>query len=200
MRKIGVFGGTFNPIHNGHINMALGFTQALGLDKVLLIPANIPPHKVYEDKTPAKARLEMCRIAAKQCPLFEASDIELRRKGKSYTVDTLRELTLLYPGSALYLITGADMFLTVQDWKDADEIFALATICAAPRDAFHFSILQNHADGLKWEKARARILDIPLTNISSTAIRDMVKKGEDISSLVPPGVDGYILAHHLYKE
>ena len=142
----------------------------------------------------------MCRIAAQTNPKFLASDIELRRKGKSYTVDTLKELHKLYPQCEWYLITGADMFLTVQDWKEADTIFQLATICAAPRDSSDFFVLQKHANGLKWKKAQFKLLDIPLTNVSSTIIRDKVRRGEDISSLVPAGVAEYIFAHHLYKE
>lgn len=199
MRKLAMLGGTFNPIHNGHIQMALAFAEKLQLNRVLVVPTRIPPHKQVRDSTTAEDRLAMCRIAVEGNPVLEASDIELGREGPSYTVDTLRQLHEYYPEAKLYLITGADMFLTIQDWKNADEIFRLATICAAPREKNNFSVLQNHADRLKWKYLQAELLDIPLMPISSTEIRRRIQLGKSIEGLVPEGVARYIEQHHLYQ-
>lgn len=200
MRKLAMFGGTFNPVHSGHVRMALDFARQLELDKVYLIPTNIPPHKAYREEVSGQDRLEMCRLAAEGYPELAVSAIELEREGPSYTVDTLRELHRRAPDAEWYLITGADMFLTLLEWKEPDELFRLATICAVPREKSDISILQTHANELKCRKARTRLLDLPRMSVSSTQIREILKKGGSITGLVPRPVEQYILQHNLYRE
>ena len=116
MEKLGVFGGTFNPIHNGHLSLCTQLSDALGLAKVLLIPTAIPPHKRATELADGGQRLAMCRLAVQGDPRFCVCDLELRRQGNSYTADTLRELEALYPDTRMFLLMGTDMFLPVQNW------------------------------------------------------------------------------------
>ena len=148
-QRIGILGGTFNPIHNAHLKMALDFSETLHFDKVLIIPTRIPPHKRAADMASTEDRLEMCRLAARSSPVFQVSDLEIRRPGPSYTSDTLEFLSGENPEARFYFLTGADMFLTIQDWRRPEKIFELATICAAPREKSDIFILQNHANRLK---------------------------------------------------
>ncbi len=196
MRKIAVFGGTFNPIHNGHLHLAESFAEILGVQKVLLIPARVPPHKPAVDLAPAEDRLAMCRAAAGG--LFEASGIEIRRKGPSYTSDTLREIRDRCPDSELYLITGEDMFLTLEQWHEPEVIFSLATICAAPRSAAGCGRMLEYARALKEKGARAVVRNIRYIPVSSTMVRNAVRQGKSLAGLVPPAVERYIREHHLY--
>ncbi len=198
MQKIAVFGGTFNPIHNGHLHLAAGFAKALGAEKVLLIPARVPPHKAAPDLAPARDRLAMCRAAAGG--VFEASDLEIRRPGPSYTSNTLRELKALRPDAELYLITGEDMFLTLEQWHEPDVIFSLATVCAAPRSEAGCGRLLEYARALRRRGARTRVENIAYLPISSTGVREAVRRGAGIAGLVPVPVERYIREHHLYLE
>ena len=116
--RTGVFGGTFNPVHNGHIHLARTYFDALRLDRMLVIPTCLPPHKPGEQLADGADRLAMCRLAFDGLPGFEASDIELRRGQKSYTVDTLEQLAKEYPDDGFYLIMGSDMFLTLTGWRE----------------------------------------------------------------------------------
>lgn len=131
--KTGIYGGTFNPIHLGHLHILQEFIRRLSLDRVLLIPTRIPPHKQAESLAEAEDRLEMCRLAAEE--ITEApvllSRLELSREGKSYTAETLEELKREFPGDEFYLLMGEDMFLTVDRWYRPETIFALAKICAS---------------------------------------------------------------------
>ena len=222
MRKIAILGGTFNPIHNGHLHLAGCFAKLLGVQKVLLIPTYLPPHKSAPDLAPARHRLAMCRAAAGGCccaacgpapadgeasdlmcraaagGIFEASDIEIRRRGPSYTSDTLRELKALYPDAELYLITGEDMFLTLTQWHEPETIFSLATVCAAPRSAAGLGRLLKYAQGLRRLGARTRVENIEYLPVSSTMVRRAVREGKSIARLVPVAVERYIREHHLY--
>lgn len=200
MRKIGVFGGTFNPIHNGHVHLARGYLRALGLDEVLFIPTNVPPHKEAGDVLPPAHRLAMCRLAVQGQPGLAVSDIEIRRAGKSYTVDTLRALAQEYPGDTLYFLMGADMFLTVNEWNGFDEIARLAVLCTASRHEGEWPGLQAHARLLERQYgARCHIEAIPVLDVSSTQVREALARGEDARGLVPPPVADYIAQNGLYK-
>ena len=112
-KRIAMFGGTFNPIHNAHINLALAFIKKLKLDKLLLIPTGVPPHKTDLDIIYGEHRLNMCRLAVQDYKKIEVSDIEVKRGGKSYTADTLRQLKEIYPDSEFFVIMGADMYMTL---------------------------------------------------------------------------------------
>lgn len=201
--RIGVYGGSFNPIHTAHAALLTAFAQRLQLDRVLLIPAGIPPHKAAPDLASGADRLEMCRIAAKGfdvCPM-EVLDIEVRREGKSYTADTLSALKETYPRNELFLLMGEDMFLTVEKWRQPERIFAAATICAVPRDAGSFSRLVTHSENLQKEFAdfHSVVLNLPHMPISSTEIRAKIKAGEDVSALLPAGIAKYIAQRGLYR-
>ena len=200
MQKIAVFGGTFNPIHNGHLHIAEEFAKRLKADKVIFIPANIPPHKQAPDLAPAARRLKMCRMAAEENHIFQVSNIEIRRGGASYTSETLEQLKLIYPDAELFLLMGEDMFLTLEQWHDPQTIFRLATVCAAPRSSSKRSRLKSYASHLAEKGVRTFIEDISYLPVSSTIVREAVKAGRSISSLVPKKVERYILENRLYME
>lgn len=199
MERIAIYGGTFNPIHNGHLHIATEFTDRLGVDRLLFIPTNVPPHKRPQSLQPAETRLEMCRLAVEETK-FEVSDLEIRRKGASYTVDTLEQLAKIYPGSPLYLIVGEDMFLTFLKWRNPQRIFQLATLCAAPRSEHGVCPLKEYARKIEALGAQVRIENITYLPISSTMVREAVKAGNDISKMVPEKVADYIRRNHLYEE
>lgn len=200
MKKLAMFGGTFDPIHNGHISLAVHTAEQLSLDEVLLIPTNIPPHKQMHAAAGAY-RLAMCRLAAKGYPRLTVSDRELRRKGPSYTVDTLRELHAEYPDAELFLIMGSDMFFTLEQWRESEEIMRLAAICTAAREYGDLARLRMHAEHLKAAYgACCRVLDIEVLEMSSTQIRRKLRNGEDLSAILPAGVLEYIREHHLYQN
>jgi nicotinate (nicotinamide) nucleotide adenylyltransferase len=201
-----VLGGSFNPIHSGHLSLAHGFAELLGLDRLLLIPVWSPPHKSARDMLPAAERLALCRLACKGDPIVEASDIELVRGGTSYTVDTLRALAEQYPGARLYLITGADMFLTLEIWKDFSEIARRAELCACARRAGELETLRAYAKKLEQNYgARCHIGDFPVVEVSSTQLRGLLKNGESADGLLsggllPQNVLSYIQSHYFYTE
>lgn len=196
--KIGVFGGTFNPIHTAHMYLAKRFFDALALDRLILIPTFIPPHKPAGDLADAEHRLEMCRLAARGLDSFEVSDFEVRGKGKSYTFLTLEHLRGECPGADFFLLMGADMFLTVQDWKNPLDIFQNATLCAAARERDEHDALEEHARGLEAMGARCIVIDIAPMPLSSTEIREALARGGDVSASLDAGVLDYIKRNRLY--
>ena len=200
MQKIAVFGGTFNPIHNGHIETAKFFARTLNFNRTVFVPTNIPPHKSAAGIAPAAHRLKMCALAVDGIEGFEVSGVEIARAGKSYTVDTLNFFKKRYPEAEMYLIMGADMFLTLQDWKAPEEIFRLATICTVPRDENNYLKLKTHAERLSRRGLRSVVADTARIPISSTQIRNSFKNQQDVSSMIPDEVFAYILAHKLYQE
>jgi nicotinate-nucleotide adenylyltransferase len=197
MQEIAVFGGTFNPIHNAHLHLLRGFSERIPFDRVILVPANVPPHKRAPHLAPAGDRLAMCRLAAREAG-FEVSEIELNRRGPSYTSDTLRELSRLYPGAELNLIMGEDMFLTVQNWHESAVILKLARLCAAPRGEKRYAALLEHARFLEGLGARTFLADLEFLPISSTLVRRRAAAGEPVGDLVPEPVARYIAENHLY--
>lgn len=201
--RIGVYGGTFNPIHTGHVRLAQSYLEALSLDKILVIPANIPPHKRAKQLLPGDVRMELCRLACAQDDRLEVSDIELRREGSSYTVDTLRELKALYPGAQLFLIVGSDMFLTLETWKESGEIFKLCTICTGARAEGEDAVLLQKKEQLEALGASCIVMDIPVFDISSTEIRRAVGLGADqrvLERWLPAAVAKEILEKGYYAE
>ncbi len=197
--KTAMFGGSFNPIHNGHIQLAKAVRKQLGLDRVLIVPAFQPPHKEKSGMASGEARLAMCRLAFEGDPAFEVSDMEIRRQGASYTYLTLEELHAQNPDDELYLLMGADMFMTVHEWKHPEIIFSLAVVCGIPRNSDNAAVLAKQAQLLSTLGAHTRIPDTPVMTVSSTRIRAACAAGEDISALVPPSVHAYIREHQLYS-
>lgn len=202
--KIGIYGGTFNPPHLGHMEAARAAIQALGLDKLILIPAAIPPHKQLPEATPeAHHRLAMTELMADALlmpRIVEVSGMELEREGKSFTSDTLRILRERYPEDELWLMMGTDMFMSLQDWHEPEVICELAGICAFGRTEQDSEELFAPQRKFLREKFNAKIVTITLpglVEISSTQLREMLEKGEGHKYLLP-AVHGYILINRLY--
>ena len=200
--KIGIYGGTFNPIHLGHIQAARFASEYLGLDKLLLVPAGIPPHKAMDAGAPApEQRLAMAGLAAEAVgPAAEASDLELRRKGKSYTLDTVKTVREQYPRAKLYLLMGTDMFLTFHRWKNPEKLARLCTLCAFGRSEADseelFAAQREHL--ARTLGADAVTIALPeIVDISSTRLREALEKGGGREYL-DPAVYGYILREGLY--
>lgn len=199
MGKTGVFGGSFNPIHMGHIVVANNAVELLKLDRILIMPTYLPPHKSAVEYARLNARIEMCRLAANSIKGAEVSLIEALRKGVSYTSDTLLQLKKMYPNDELFLITGADMFLTMQEWHEPETVFSLAKICVLPRNNSDMQMLKKQAEMLSVIGAESIVLQVPEFNVSSTQIRNNIKNGESISGLVSAEVEEYIIKNGLYK-
>ena len=197
--RIGFFGGTFNPPHNGHLHLARRWSDRLALDKFLIIPTGTPPHKEASD-VPGEMRLEMCRIAAAESGgLLEVSDFEVRRSGKSYSVITLAALHETYPDSDIYMVMGADMFVTLETWYDFERLKTLATFCTMPRDGVSAAELNRYCRHYGRRGCTGIVADEPEVNISSSAIRERVKNALPIGGMVPPGVERYIREKGLYR-
>ena len=203
--KIGIYGGTFNPPHLGHVTAARAVFELLKLDKLLVIPAGLPPHKDLPDHSPTPTqRLEMTRLAAEQMGLdgkVEVLDMELSRAGKSYTSDTLAQLKERCPDDELWLLMGTDMFLTLQAWHAPEEILSLAGIAAFGRteaDTEELFSVQRDYLYKTYPQARIFTLTIPgVIDVSSTELRQKLAAGEG-GALLPPAVYGYILRQGLY--
>ena len=202
--KIGIYGGTFNPPHLGHLAAAKQAIEVLKLDKLLLIPAATPPHKDLPDGTPAlEDRLAMAEKMADAMGLpgvVEVSSLELERQGKSYTSDTLCAISGQYPGSELWLLMGSDMFLTLHSWHEPQTILRLAGVCAFGRTAGDGEDLFAPQRKRLTEEFGARVVTmaIPdLVEISSTQLRELLARGEGQEYLLPT-VYGHILLHQLY--
>ncbi len=198
--KVAMFGGSFNPIHKGHTETAAAFVKKLKLDKLLFIPSAQPVHKSGEEYVSTRHRLNMCKLAAHGVKKAEVSDIEITRGGASYTVDTLAQLRDMYPDSELFLITGADMFMTMLEWKNPQEIFRLARVCTAPRGEYSLCVLKEQEKKLNDMGARTYILDADKIDVSSSKVRELVYSDEDISELVDESVEKYIYANYLFMN
>ena len=184
--RIGILGGSFDPIHNGHLILARAALEELGLDRILFIPANKSPHKTDSNPATAEDRLKMVQLAIEDEEDFEATDIELKRPAPSYTVDTLRELRTLHPHDKFVLLIGADNVAKFDTWREPDEIRKLADIAVLDR-----------ADGTvshQWPVVRRQI------DISSTDIRARAAAGRSIRYLTPDSVCDYIAARGFYRN
>lgn len=199
-KRIALFGGTFDPIHNGHIELAREFAALLSLDRVIVMPTFIPPHKLKSDMAPAVDRLAMCRLACAPYEELAVSDLEINRRGASFTILTLEELHRQYPDAELYLLTGADMFLTLGTWHRFADIARLATLCAAPRDDADAACLREYAKVLEAQGARCAVAEFTVPAWSSTEIRERLQNGEALSDEVPSEVAAYIATHQLYTQ
>ncbi|MBM4168215.1 MAG: nicotinate-nucleotide adenylyltransferase [Ignavibacteria bacterium] len=186
--QIGLFGGSFDPPHLAHLIIAECAREQLELEKVIFIPAHQSPHKTGPILTAPTHRKEMTAIAIEGHSAFEVSDVEMRRKGISYTIDTLKHFRERYPGAELFLIVGSDSLDQFQSWKSPKEILSLATLTVFPRRW-----------GVEVKDKSTIILHAPVIEISSTDIRRRVKMGRTIRYMVPPKVEKYIRLHHLYS-
>lgn len=196
-RRVGIFGGTFNPPHVGHVSAARAFLEQAKLDELIIMPAFIPPHKEFDGLVSCEARLDMCKIAFSEIPNTRVSDLEIARKGKSYTYLTLEELTS--DDTELYFLCGTDMILTMDNWKNPEIIFSLANICYIRRES------DEEKTALIAEKCReyrekygaiALPIDAEVIEISSSEIRDDL---DNAHGYLSAGVIDYINKAGLYK-
>jgi nicotinate-nucleotide adenylyltransferase len=195
--RIGILGGTFNPPHLGHLICAQEAYLQLGLDRVTLIPARIPPHKPVEDEPGADHRLELCRLAIGADERFQVSDLEIGRDGPSYTVDTLEELHSSAPDHELFLIVGGDIAAGLPDWHEPERVLSLATLAVAKRRGTSRAAVDDALAALRGGE-RTRFFRMPRIAISSTMLRDRVRRGQPIRYYVPDPVASYVERHRLY--
>ncbi len=189
MARVGILGGTFDPPHNGHIAIARAALKELGLDKVVFIPARVPPHKTKRIIASPEDRFNMLRLAIDAYPDFEISRIELDRPGPSYTADTLERLRAIDPEAELVLLIGTDNVSEIEGWHEPERIATLATLAAANRPGF--------VPGGKYAD-KVAYFDMPPTDISSTEVRNRIRADKPITDLVPPDVESYIIKRRLY--
>ncbi len=189
--RIGVMGGTFDPIHNGHLVAASEVAHSFDLDEVVFVPTGQPWHK--QNVTPSEHRYLMTVIATASNPDFTVSRVDIDRGGTTYTIDTLRDLKRERPDAELFFITGADAVAQILSWRDHDELWDLAHFVAVSRPGHVLS-----TDGLPTEDVSQ--LEVPALSISSTTCRERVRSGSPVWYLVPDGVVQYIAKHHLYRS
>ena len=217
---VGLLGGTFNPVHNDHLDIARQTRDALHLERIVFIPTGDPPHKHQEDLAPARDRYEMVQLAIASDPSFTVSDIEVRRPGKSYSVDTIRLLLQQHGGSVpLYFLIGLDAFLELPTWRDPAIALTLCSFVVISRPGASFQALgtlplipriptQSLVD---LDEGRSSRLDVPIgeqvliclrlppCEVSASDIRSRVRQGLPVANLLPPAVESYILQHHIYS-
>lgn len=200
MKKVGIFGGTFNPIHMAHLIIAEIAQEEAGLDEILFIPSGCSYLKDVSGILPAKDRIRMTGLAIEDNPHFALSTIEIDRGGNSYTCDTLEELKESYPDQEFYLIVGADNLFTMEQWKDPEVIFRDAKILAAVRGSKKRADMEEKIADLK-EKYDADItlLHVNHVDISSSMIREKIAKGRSIRYMLPEKVREYIMKNHFYE-
>ena len=189
--KVGIFGGTFDPPHIGHLIAAQDALDILSLDSVVFIPARVPPHKQHEKVTDSALRLRMIQAAAAHDPRFEVSDAEVRRSGTSYTVDTLRELHEKRPNDDLFLLLGVDQVLEFSTWREPEEILRLARLAMLERAGV------EHLDAGDIVHQTVRVTRV---DVSSTLVRQRAAAGRSIRYLVPESVEKIIAAERLYSR
>ena len=217
--KIGIFSGTFNPIHYGHLRAAEEVRENFVLSKILFIPSKNPPLKNQELPAP-EHRYKMTELAISENRFFEVSNIEYRRPGRSYTVQTIEELKNIYPDSTLYFILGIDTFLEIPQWWQPDRLVSMVDFIVISRPSFKFVSLlsspyistdkhglerldkgENRSVALKLKSERQAIaLRISLIDISATAIRRLVREGKSIKYLLPEAIESYIIANGVYSK
>jgi nicotinate-nucleotide adenylyltransferase len=219
MKRIGLFGGTFNPIHLGHLRAAEEVYESLKLDKVIFIPSHISPHKISWHVPPAEKRLRMVELATMGNPHFGFSDVELRRAGPSFTIDTLRYFTSMHPDWEFHFLLGSDLFQEIETWREWASLFETANFVVLLRPGYTKEGLYRIPSGIKslfrrrrdeegsgnvvavYEHSSTkllRILRITGIELSSTRIRDLVSAGRSIKYLVTSEVEEYIIGNKLY--
>jgi nicotinate-nucleotide adenylyltransferase len=214
-KRLGLFGGTFNPIHYGHLRSAEEVCEALALTRLWFIPASHPPHKTAPGITPFEVRLEMSRLAVGDHPVMSVSDLEGRRPGQSYSIETLRQIRReVGPAWDLYFILGLDAILEIAAWKDYQDLFTLCHFVVLDRPGYDRQRLEEVLLGavhplfrpLKVERGfqhpsghKVVLQETTLMDISGTGIREMVRYGRSIRYLLPEAVREYIITHKLYR-
>ncbi|MBS4535853.1 nicotinate-nucleotide adenylyltransferase [Clostridium sp. D2Q-14] len=200
MKKLGIMGGTFNPIHIGHLAMAEEIRKRFNLNKVLFVPTGNPPHKKIDSLASTEDRYMMTILATISNKDFLVSDIEIKRKGTSYTIDTIKQLREEYTESEIYFITGADAILEIETWKNTQELLNICNFIATTRPRYDVEELLSRIKKLeeKYERKISLLSIVPL-DISSTDIRNRLKGGKTIKYMVPDSVIDYINKRNIYK-
>jgi nicotinate-nucleotide adenylyltransferase len=213
--RLGILGGTFDPIHFGHLRLAEEVGEGLKLERVYLVPAALPPHKEVRPVTPFRQRVAMARLAARESPLLEIHDLEGRREGFSYSVETLRQFHGLFgPSTELFFIVGMDAFLEIETWKEYQALFGYAHFVVIKRPGFPSGKLEPFLAslGLGIERTgesnvfagasgnKVIYMEVTMMAISSTGIREKVAAGKSIRFLVPEEVRSYIIKKRLYEK
>ena len=202
MERIGIFGGTFNPLHNGHLIFAQKFTEQLGLLKCLFVPAYISPFKTddYDDSNNmSHHRIEMLKLGISSNPKFSLDLFEIEKKGISYTIDTVKYIQNIYKNSQLFLLIGYDQIVSFKEWKEWKNILEIVQLCVLIRPKIIVDIERITHD-LKITFKKPIIINTPLLDISSTDIRKRVSDNLPINELVTPEIESYILSNNLYKK
>lgn len=202
MLRLGIMGGTFNPIHNGHLVVAEEVRNLFQLDKVIFIPAGNPPHKQDKIMLPAEDRYLMTVLATMTNMYFEVSSMEIERGGLSYTVDTIKQLREKYGSKTkLYFITGADAILSIFTWKDVPQLLLSCEFIAATRPGYGLDDLRKKLEELDNDYLKhIHLVEVPGIAVSSTDVRRRIKEGKPIKYLLPENVESYIIKQKLYQE
>jgi nicotinate-nucleotide adenylyltransferase len=200
LKKIGILGGTLNPIHIGHLIMAQSAKEELGLDKVVFMPSGYPPHKNIKNIVSNEHRSNMIKLSIENNDRFEFSDLELKRDGVIYTVDTLEILKSKFPEDKFFFIMGADSIFNIETWKMPDKIFKYCTIVVADRDNSSSKIKEKIAYLEEKYICDIVFINSPLVNVSSSYIRNNVKNNISIKYLVNEYVEKYIAENNLYRQ
>lgn len=219
--RLGLLGGSFNPVHNGHLTIARQAREALGLDRILFVPTSHPPHKPTGSLAPSQDRYEMVRLAIASDPTLAISDVEIRRQGKSYSIDTIRLLQQEYGAQTqLFFLIGLDAFLDFPSWRDPLTLLTLCRFVILSRPGLSFRSLSTvpllppipftslaDLDAGRISRIEAPLgtqglicLKLPPCPISASDIRSRIRQGLPTANLLPPLVESYILQHHLYQE
>ncbi|MCP3677721.1 MAG: nicotinate-nucleotide adenylyltransferase [Deltaproteobacteria bacterium] len=211
---IAIMGGTFNPVHYGHLRVAEEVRGLLNVDKVIFIPAFNPPHKDDDSFISSEHRIKMVSLAIEDNPAFEVSDREIRRGGASYSVETLRELADDEGEGDIHFIVGADSFNEITTWHKFEELFMMANIIVVPRPGYRVKRVEEAlpvAEACKfwYDEARdlylndsgrfVKFMETTPIGISASGIRELVKRGDSVRYLIPPAVEGYIERERLYR-
>ncbi|MGZ6825875.1 MAG: nicotinate-nucleotide adenylyltransferase [Mycobacteriales bacterium] len=193
-RRIGVMGGTFDPVHHGHLSAASEVLALLDLDEVVFVPTGTPWQKAHREVSPAEDRYLMTVVATASHPRFTVSRVDLDRSGPTYTIDTLRELRSAYGDAELFFITGSDALAQILGWQSAQELFGLAHFVGVSRPGY------EPVDATGFPAGSVTLLEVPALAISSSDCRARVASGHPVDYLVPDGVVQYIGKRHLYRD
>ena len=188
MKRLGLLGGTFDPIHLGHLLMAQAVQEKMRLDKVIFIPSFLPPHKRSREVTPARHRFQMVQLAIQENPVFGISSFEIDKEGRSYSIDTAVYFTGAFPKSRLFFIVGFDAFVSLKTWKNIDGLLKMV----------QFVVVNRPGDFKNADAIQHQAVEMPAVDISSSAIRQRSRQGKAIRYLVPDAVEQYIREHRLY--
>ncbi len=217
MERIGILGGTFNPIHMGHLKVADTVQRSFYLRKLLFVPSYIPPHKESSDIAAPSDRLKMVELALASSPRFIPSSIEIRAKGKSYSILTLKKLKKLYPQALIFFILGIDAFLEIDTWKEYRKVLQQCFFIIVSRPGYRLedarSVLEENyrermvelseSERIREDMLQAYrlfLLSMNSIDVASTEIREKIRRGESVREMVPQAVEKYILEHRLYRN